>query len=227
MACLTLTQEAMIKEWCRENSVEEPYSAYLKCVCCGQRLIDWHKITMTSEGPVGAECSGHFPETRCHGQSLQARFLGKVRKTETCWEWIGAKMGKGLAYGYGKIGEGGHRGKSLYAHRLAYELFVGPIPEGMRVLHHCDNPGCVNPQHLFLGTQADNLEDMTMKGRRARGEHQGAAKLTQEQVQEIRERYQAHSSEFGSTALGRRYGVSHSIILGIVKGQRWRAGPHD
>jgi len=75
-----------------------------------------------------------------------------------CWPWIGAKT----HYGYGKIRK---NHKQIGAHRISYELHIGKIPKGMSVLHSCDNPGCVNPKHLFLGTQSDNLKDMFKKGR--------------------------------------------------------------
>lgn len=151
---------------------------------------------------------------------LRERFLEKVQKTENCWNWIGFTN-----RGYGGINEGGSSGRSLYAHRAAYELFVGPIPEGLCVLHHCDNKLCVNPNHLFLGTKTENSSDMVAKGRQARGERQGLAKLTWSQVREIREQYQSGSREFGTRALGRRYGVHQSEIWDIIHNHIWRQTP--
>lgn len=148
------------------------------------------------------------------------RFLAKVQKTETCWQWMADKTGRG----YGRIHDGGgHYGKTLGAHRVAYELFVGPIPEGTSVLHRCDNPGCVNPKHLFLGRQADNIADSVLKGRHRCGERSRGAKLVWRQVQEIRDQYQWGSREFGSVALGQRYGVSSTAILKIVHDLLWRS----
>ena len=77
-----------------------------------------------------------------------------------CWGWIGA-----TSSGYGRLGRGGRGEGLVYAHRLSWELRNGPIPEGMCVLHRCDNPPCSNPDHLFLGTKADNNRDMSVKGR--------------------------------------------------------------
>jgi hypothetical protein len=93
-------------------------------------------------------------------KSLKQRFWDKVgvANAQGCWPWIGAKM----YYGYGKIR---NHYKTVGAHRVSYELNVGKIPDGYCVLHKCDNPECVNPDHLFLGTQADNLKDMFKKGR--------------------------------------------------------------
>lgn len=96
--------------------------------------------------------------------SLEIRFWNNVgRKTASgCVLWTGAID----AYGYGNIGSGGRNAKVLKAHRVAYELMIGQIPDNLRVLHHCDNPLCVNaPSHLFLGTQIDNIADMVAKGR--------------------------------------------------------------
>lgn len=84
-------------------------------------------------------------------------FMTHVIKTgiDTCWKWDGAK----LKHGYGRYSGG------LLAHRIAYELLVGPIPQGLLVLHSCDNPECTNPKHLFLGDHSDNAKDMVAKGR--------------------------------------------------------------
>jgi len=134
-----------------------------------------------------------------------------------CWFWNGFKSN-----GYGQIQISA--GRYEKAHRVAYKLFTGPIPEGKHVLHKCDNPSCVNPKHLFLGTQSDNNADMRVKGRAryAWGERSGSAKLTWPQVQKIREQYRFYSRMFGSVALGRRYGVTSTMILFIVKGDAWR-----
>lgn len=91
---------------------------------------------------------------------IETRFWSHVHKTPTCWVWTGTTNKS--RRGYGIMVHGGVR---VQAHRLAHTLLVGPIPEGMFVCHHCDNPPCVRPDHLFLGTQADNIHDMMQKGR--------------------------------------------------------------
>lgn len=151
-------------------------------------------------------------------RSLEERFADKVdrRGPDECWEWQGSRYPNG----YGQFGAGGtHTG----AHRASWELAHGPIPEGLFVLHHCDNPPCVNPAHLFLGTQTDNLRDAARKGRLTGGgplgERHGRAKLTEAAVLEIRRRYR----EAGETQaeLGSAFGVVQTNVGRIVRGETW------
>jgi len=144
-------------------------------------------------------------------------FWVRVEKTPGCWLWKGARG----SCGYGNIQPWGRNGPTFRAHRFAYELLVGLIPKGLLVLHKCDNPACVNPAHLFLGTQADNLRDMDSKGRRVvvRGERNGHAKLRQEQVEEIRTGYA--SGTITQKELASQYGIDISTVSLIVRGKRW------
>lgn len=110
-----------------------------------------------------------------------------------------------------------------------YQLTFGRIPRGFYVLHHCDNPSCVNPKHLFLGTQTDNMQDMMSKGRKTYvfGEANGAAKLTKEQALSIRSRYRRCLGGRGFHAgsaqvLSREYQVTPATILNIVRGKNWK-----
>lgn len=128
-----------------------------------------------------------------------------------CWLWKGHKL-KG---GYGKLGR-------AMTHRLSYELNVGTIPFGISVLHKCDVRHCANPNHLFLGTQQDNLKDMRNKDRQVRGEDQGLSKLTEDQVRIIRQRYRRYSHQHGTGALAREFGVAHVTIYRVVMNTRWR-----
>lgn len=133
-----------------------------------------------------------------------------------CWLWHGTEF----ARGYGQFWNGSRR---VQAHRHAYELVNGPIPSGMFICHRCDVPSCVNPDHLFLGSHADNMQDMTRKGRgrvpHVRGERHGASKLTDAQRAEMRARRAKGAS---GRDLGRAFGVSASQALRVVDGVKPR-----
>lgn len=138
-----------------------------------------------------------------------------VASDDDCWEWQGPKSRKG----YGRLFLGEY-GCYQAAHRFSWELANGPIPDGLHVCHHCDNPSCVNPAHLFLGTNQDNHEDKMRKGRQSRGEHIHTAKLTAEQVVAIRRRY----AEGGvlQQELADEYGVARAYMSRILSRQVWR-----
>lgn len=131
---------------------------------------------------------------------------------DACWEWRGARS----AAGYGNVVV---RGKTVTAHRVAWETERGPIPEGMQVCHRCDNPLCVRPDHLFLGTAADNMADRNAKGRQARGEKFKRSSLTEEKVREMRV---LAKTGVNMSELARRFGVSLPSASRIVRGLDWR-----
>jgi hypothetical protein len=126
-----------------------------------------------------------------------------------CWLWTGAKDYDG----YGQISVSG---KSARAHRVSYEDKHGTIPLGAVLCHHCDNPSCINPDHMFLGTNADNVADKISKGRQARGEVQGSAKLTADKVLAIRA-----AKTMTQRALAKQYGVSQGQIYNVRSGKHW------
>lgn len=117
-----------------------------------------------------------------HKQDLQKRFFKYVNKTESCWLWIGAK----LADGYGAFWMS-KANSSARAHRVSWLIHNGYDAGELRVCHRCDNPLCVNPDHLFLGTQSDNVQDAARKHRMASGPRNGHAVLTENDVKAIRE----------------------------------------
>ena len=141
------------------------------------------------------------------------RFFKKVE--DGCWLWRGATTN-----GYGVFGL--RDGVKVKAHRLAWELYCGPIPEGMNVLHHCDNRRCVNVWRcLFLGSAADNRADCVSKGRHQHGVRHWRSKLVTEQVLEIRK---STDREYGSGALlARRFGVTNQTIYDIRHGRHWKS----
>lgn len=131
---------------------------------------------------------------------------------QRCWTWAGVKD----RYGYGAIW---HSGKQWKAHRYMWFREHGPIPDGLCVLHHCDNRACLNPAHLFLGTQEDNAADHHRKGRDARGERNGSAKLRATEALEIRELCNAGMPYL---AIARAYGVQHRTVSLIDIGELWK-----
>jgi len=150
---------------------------------------------------------------------LEDRFWSMVnkRKPNECWPWTGFLDRDG----YGRIRKGGRQPK-LGAHRIAWQLAHGAIPDGLCVLHHCDNPFCMNPKHLFLGTHADNAQDRDNKGRQAKGdsiklfgEKNGQAKLTREDIWAIRK------DKRSQYVLGPLYGVDPTQISRIRRGVHW------
>jgi len=148
--------------------------------------------------------------------TLEERFWAKVEKRgpDECWEWTASVN----TCGYGALGSGKRDGLLVLAHRLAWKLASGPVPAGLCVCHTCDNRRCVNPTHLFLGTPADNMADMTAKGREARGESQGLAKLTNVDVRDIRTSFK---NGIKQSVLARRFEVSRSTIHMVVRRKTW------
>lgn len=130
-----------------------------------------------------------------------------------CWLWTGMYH----SYGYGLYR--GEDGKQRYAHRLSYERCFGPIPSGLTVCHKCDVPSCVNPDHLWLGSQADNIRDATIKHRMAQGEKHYCAKLTAAQVIEIKRML---FEGVRSIDIASRFSISQQSICDIKKGRRWK-----
>jgi hypothetical protein len=154
---------------------------------------------------------------------LAVRFENRITRGVGCWEWQG---NINPVSGYGRLQ---FEKQMLFAHRVAYELYVGPIPEGMVICHHCDNPPCVRPDHLFLGTHADNVADKMNKGRWAGGSKPGEAHhnsiLTDEQVAAIRAALRQPLRHGDVRKIARQYNVDESTIHHIKSGRAWRHIP--
>lgn len=169
--------------------------------------------------------------------SPECRFRSMLPEvfTDECCSWP-KSINKVTGYGQFNVATTAEA-KMVSAHRMAYQVFTGPIPSGLEVLHRCDNRACVNPRHLFTGTQANNMADMWQKGRQqrytnqpkgdanparmrperlARGERQGSAKLTTEKVLAIMASSATHAE------LARQYGVDPSSIIHVRQGKTWR-----
>lgn len=165
--------------------------------------------------------------------TLADRFWLRVDKSGECWNWTGILTENG----YGRLGAHPGTHRQLRAHRVSWELAHGPVPDGRCVLHRCDNRRCVRPDHLFLGTQTENVADMVAKGRnqkgerssstlhpeiRQRGEDHFRSKLTTAQVLDLRRRYDGGER---CADLARAFGVSFSIAFTAAKRISWRHLP--
>lgn len=161
----------------------------------------------------GPPTSGHYLRG-CTPQN----FWQHVDKTENCWLWMGRKH----PFGYGVLLFGreiARDRKQAFAHRVAWELTYGTIPSRTQVCHSCDVPVCCNPAHLFLGTQRDNMADKVKKDRQAKGTKVGCAKLTEDNVREIRACWGVMATQ---RQLAREFGVHQSIISDIVTRKTWK-----
>jgi len=149
-------------------------------------------------------------------KSIEERFWEKVDKNckNGCWEWLASDNQDG--YGRFII-----NGRAEQAHRVSWGLYYGEIPVGLCVLHHCDNPKCVRPDHLFLGTKGDNMQDMRDKNRHGGnvGENNGRSKLSALDVADIKELYD--TGNYFQRDLAVTFGVSQTSISRIVLGESW------
>lgn len=153
---------------------------------------------------------------------IKERLLNGARLNEKtkCLEWQGTKRN-----GYGRIIIGSRKNGTRHTtstHRLSYLLFNGPIPDGYEVCHVCDNPACINPDHLFVGTRQDNIDDRERKGRNIIkiGEEQPRAKLTKKAVKKCRDLHFKFGISFGN--LARQYGVAKKTMMNAVNGITWK-----
>jgi hypothetical protein len=165
---------------------------------------------------TGTQEGGNMYYVEAEMKTVDERFWGNIIKTDTCWLWMGCHDG----CGYGMILV---RGTRLKTHRYSWMLHNGEIPEGMHVCHTCDNPKCVNPAHLFLGTHLDNMRDMISKGRLVAlpGEKNGRAKLTQDDIREIRIMLNS-SIKFKKKDIAKQYGITREHLWCIERHKSWK-----
>lgn len=181
-----------------------------------------HKhVIQTTCGNNNCVYSGHLTATLINDVyksklSDEDRFLSHVTKTDYCWEW---NVPSGEGYGFFYVSN-----KKVKAHRFSYQLYKEQIPEGMLVCHKCDNPRCVNPDHLFLGTGSDNQQDCVKKGRanRNKGEDAYNSKLTESDIRVIR-----WMRDLGWTleSIGKSFGIKFQYVSKICRRQVWKHIP--
>lgn len=147
------------------------------------------------------------------------RFWSKVDRSGQCWEWTAARNPAG--YGQFRVALLGSKTQMQQAHRVAWVMACSDIPKGLHVCHHCDNPGCVRPEHLFLGTDADNCADMIRKGRKhiAVGAEHPRSKLSEAQVREI---LAMRRLGIPLREIAAIFGVSNQLVSAIATGIRWK-----
>lgn len=231
----TLTTESRICEWCGTEFLFNPKTGGKGRFCCRDcgRKGQSKRVTVIcqhcqrpfeAKQHVLAKGEGKFCSNICKGnnvipQTPEQRFWKKVEKTDSCWLWTGGSD----CNGYGRMGVGRSDEGTILAHRFSYELHRGPIAGNLFVCHRCDNPQCVNPNHLFLGTALDNVQDMIAKSRNAHGEKAPWSKLTETQVTEIRQRYAAGG--ITQKALAKEYGLIQTTVGEIVRRVIWKHVP--
>ena len=181
------------------------------CQCgCGQTT----KVATYTHSKNGWVKGEHLRYIHGHNGAstltTEERFWNSVDKSGDCWLWTSIKN----KAGYGVLCT---KNKHILAHRYSYELANGPIPEGMLICHHCDTPACVRDSHLFCGTDADNVADKVAKGRIPKGENHHNAKLTDDDVRQLRIDY---ANGVSTTTLSKKHGIHERTARKLAKGQR-------
>lgn len=156
---------------------------------------------------------GHWLYTQWT-QTVEERFWEKVDKCgpDECWKWAGGRDKDGYGRFFWDY-------RMRVAHRFSYELHYGPIQHRKIICHHCDNPSCVNPKHLFVGSYQENSQDMVDKKRSAKGEYHGMSKLTRENVIKIRKQYISGETQ---TAIAKELGISQTTVSRAILKQTWK-----
>ena len=198
------------KEWLYEKYIVEKLSTRKIaniCKCSHTTIIGWldiYRITARTKSETMLGKKNRY-------RPLAKRFWEKVDKNgpNGCWIWVAHKDKNS----YGRI-------DGKYAHIISWELNNSPILNSLHVLHHCDNPACVNPDHLFLGTHQDNMKDMIEKNRQAKGEKNGMSKLTEKIVLEIRADWA--TGKYTQQKLAKKYNNKRGTVCDVIKNKTWK-----
>lgn len=195
------------------NNPESELFGYCHCGC-GEKTKPANK----SDSSIGKVKGNPYMFVMGHKTKIpiENKFWAKVpsnKDSNECWEWLGTKSSDGYA-------ELKYKRKHIRANRIMWEMVNGQIPNGMIICHRCDNPACVNPHHLFLGTQMDNMHDKIAKGRHSYGENHKLHKLTIRQVKQIRKQVSERTATMSQIA--RNMNVSLTTISSIVHEKTWK-----
>lgn len=180
------------------------------CVCGNIRIVLGGNLLKGNIKSCGCKKTIHRSS---YEDEMKEKLLSNIQEVNGCWEWQGARHKQG----YGHFP---YKRSVQLAHRISWRLFNGEIPRGMNVCHKCDNTSCVNPEHLFLGTQIQNMRDMFKKKRKNhQGENHPRVKLTQQQVLEIREMIK---NGFTQEEVCRKYGITNGHVGSIRHRRTWK-----
>lgn len=192
-----------------------PAVVHITCTFCGKQFEPSEDQKYPSSAKHRRCCSSACA-SRLPRRSIAERLDRKLDKSagpDGCWFFKGFKDRKG----YGLIRSGN---KLRFAHRVAWETANGPVQDDLLVCHRCDVPRCCNPSHLFLGTHVDNMRDKSEKGRQAKGEQNGLAKLTESDIRTIRDLHENRG--VSAYKIAKAFGMGRSAILSIVNRETWK-----
>ena len=234
MQCLVegCENEAWSRGYCSKHHAKLRRSGELKNLpkkSGGVCLAEGCDRVVTKHGGFGY-CTKHYQRYKKHGDPHRADWkelkgnnleeklrFNSIENENGCWIWQGGKTN----FGYGTIGIGNN--KTELVHRLAYKFWDGEVSSDLFVCHHCDQPLCVNPNHLFLGTNQDNIDDKMYKGRAYTGVHKGElnvrSSLTDKQVKELK--YDLFKRNMKQVDLCEKFGVSRDVVSSIFRGRTW------
>jgi len=200
----------------KRKQAEKPI--FINCINCGKPFLVYvGRLLRRGRKFCSRACHYSYAARK---KSDEEKFWDKVHKTDGCWIWTGAKRTPKNPGSYGKFATGGHKKQTNYAaHRYAWILKNGPIPDGFCVLHKCDNRLCVNPDHLFIGTQQDNADDMVSKGRSRRGGNHPHARLSESTVRRIKDAFKEGQS---CISLANEFMVRYVTVQAIIHNRTWK-----